>query len=72
MKKKVLALLCVLGFLFGFVGTASAIFTDTVVPVSEPVIMLLFGFSLIGLAGFVRKNLYKKALRSQRLGPAHS
>jgi hypothetical protein len=69
---KFLMFLCVLGFLFGFVGTASAIFTDTVVPVSEPAIMLLFGFSLIGLAGFVRKKLYKKALRSQRLSPAHS
>jgi hypothetical protein len=67
-----LVLLCALGFLFGFVGTASAIFTDTAAPFSEPAAMLLFGFSLIGLAGFVRKNLYKKALRSQRLGPAHS
>jgi predicted exporter len=69
---KFLMFLCVLGFLFGFVGTASAIFTDTAVFDSEPGIMLLFGFSLIGLAGFVRKKLYKKALRSQRLSPAHS
>jgi hypothetical protein len=70
--KNFLVLLCALGFLFGIVGTASAIFTDTAVSVSEPAAMLLFGFSLIGLAGFGRKKLYKKASRSQRLGPAHS
>ena len=70
--KNFLVLLCALGFLFGIVGTASAIFTDTDVRVSEPAIMLLFGFSLIGLASFGRKKLYKKALRSKRLSPAHS
>jgi hypothetical protein len=69
---KFLVFLCVLGFLFGFVGTASAIFTDTAVPFSEPAAMLLFGFSLIGLASFGRRKLYKKTLRSQRLSPAHS
>jgi hypothetical protein len=34
--------------------------------------MLLLGCGLIGLAGFGRKKLFKKASGSQRLSPDHN
>ena len=47
-------------------------YSDAGISVSEPATMIILGSSLIGLASYGRKKLFKKATGSKRLSLAHS
>jgi hypothetical protein len=56
---------------FGFSSSNLAVDNTESSAVSESAAMLIFGFSLIGLASFGRKKLSKKDSNSKDLSPAY-